>query len=247
MLCKEILFFCFLIKVSVISQNCGTVGQSSSFIVNGVSSKRGAWPWLASIHKVKGDQFFCGGNLIAPNVVLTAAHCIQDKNFSLPTQPKHPTEIVVKLGRFDISQRYERGGVDAFVNDIVIHPDWKPYEQRYNADLAILVLESKVQTTNLIVPVCLWSGLSTVNSGTVAGWGKSESAAAHENTPKELDVTLRTNEKCFLSDPRFASISSESTFCAGRDSTSGREMLCLICKILLNIILLIIPLNSMQR
>lgn len=72
------LIICLLISINLIiieGQNtCGISGTPSGLVVNGTVSQRGAWPWTASIHKIEGDQFFCGGTLIATNIVLTVSH-----------------------------------------------------------------------------------------------------------------------------------------------------------------------------
>ena len=41
-------------------------------IVNGVEAKRGAWPWMV---RMMFGPFTCGGTLVKPNLLITAAHC----------------------------------------------------------------------------------------------------------------------------------------------------------------------------
>lgn len=47
-------------------------------IVGGQKAKKNSWPWQAMLRRKNGGQF-CGGSLISPNYVLTAAHCTQGK------------------------------------------------------------------------------------------------------------------------------------------------------------------------
>ena len=60
-------------------RTCGKSAVAQSRIVAGVDAKMGAWPWIASLVVDYSDQknfHFCGGSLIHPEWVLTAAHCV---------------------------------------------------------------------------------------------------------------------------------------------------------------------------
>jgi secreted trypsin-like serine protease len=46
----------------------------SPFIVNGTEAALGQFPW--QVYLVYDNSYACGGSLILPNWVLTAAHCI---------------------------------------------------------------------------------------------------------------------------------------------------------------------------
>jgi chitinase len=131
---------------------------------------------------------------------------------------------VVKIGRFDLSQIFERGSVVSYPSEIVIHPEWKSWTKNFDSDIALILLEQKIQISDAIFPICLSSKTVEApkeSNGIIVGWGKREGSPKSEDKPRQLEVTIRTNEECFLKNPRFAAISSRNTFCAGKDETSG--------------------------
>lgn len=98
--------------------------------------------------------------------VITAAHCIHEKN----SQNKFvPADIILMLGRYNIKLIAESSSVVRSVEEIFVHPDWKNYSVKYDADIAVLQMNEAVEFTNFIIPVCLTEDLSilSIESGTV--------------------------------------------------------------------------------
>ena len=53
-----------------------TQPSSEHRIVGGTQVPPGRYPYFATLLREIGTTAYCGGSLIAPNIVLTAAHCI---------------------------------------------------------------------------------------------------------------------------------------------------------------------------
>lgn len=113
-------------------------------IVNGEAViNPGTYPWQVIL--IVNGRFTCGGSLISPDFVLTAAHCVY----------KYDSENVIAiLGRHNYSQFYnEPNEQKRSVSKIHIHPDFNV--SMLNNDVALLQLEAEVELTDFVSSVCL--------------------------------------------------------------------------------------------
>ena len=55
---------------------CGFSAAKGTKIIGGNYAKKNAWPWQVAIY-YNGVYFICGGSIISPYWVVTAAHCIE--------------------------------------------------------------------------------------------------------------------------------------------------------------------------
>ena len=85
-------FLCFLIRRSIsLIAGCGRSSVPQGRVIAGVDARQGAWPWQAGLYFGDNDLgFFCGGSLVNPFWVVSAAHCFDPKN--------NLTEPRVRLG-----------------------------------------------------------------------------------------------------------------------------------------------------
>ncbi|XP_073491188.1 transmembrane protease serine 9-like [Aquarana catesbeiana] len=139
---------------------CGSP-KVSSRIVGGTDALDGEWPWQISLQYSGSHR--CGGSLISPEWVLTAAHCI--------INPIQESNYKVYLGLYRLGV-IDSQTVVANVRDIIIHPNYK--DTGDIGDIALVRLATPVTYTQYIMPICLPSSTTTFLCGTecwVTGWG----------------------------------------------------------------------------
>lgn len=105
-----------------------------------------------------------------------------------------------------------------------MHPDWNPNVERYDADVAVIVLNNPLHFNEYIQPVCLIQPSSpetAIRNGLVVGYGKSEDdSKLHENIPKVLEMPIHDDADCYREFSSLAKYATNRTLCAGNNGTS---------------------------
>ena len=123
-------------------ESCGLSNVEGSRVIGGRDAIPGAWPWQVGLYVF--GSFGCGGSLIAPDWVVTAAHCIHTF--------LSPSDYTIVLGDHirNISEGTEQR---VFGRQWFIHPDWQG--GRGNSDIALIQLSRPAILNDRVRTVCL--------------------------------------------------------------------------------------------
>lgn len=141
-------------------------------VIGGTDAVKGSFPWIAqlSFKDTDGTYFHdCGGSLIAPNWVLTAAHCVIRGGVLVPNDG-----IQVTIGEHDLDvvagdEQVARQGLPRTVAQIIPHPD---FPSEVGNDLALIRLSTPVQLNQYAQIVRLAEGGDGPDpNAKFAGWG----------------------------------------------------------------------------
>nr|XP_046266196.1 transmembrane protease serine 2 [Scatophagus argus]XP_046266197.1 transmembrane protease serine 2 [Scatophagus argus] len=187
---------------------CIECGKSSKApntrIVGGTEAVNGAWPWQVSLQI--NHQHVCGGSIINPYWILSAAHCFQKYS--------DPGLWMVHSG--DVSLFKLSFSTGKKVKKIVSHEGFNSINN--DNDIALLKLKTPLTFTSTVKPVCLPNtgvDLSAGHQAWVTGWGALRSSGSSPDILNQAQVTIYSRETCNSPQVLDGDI-TKAMFCAGK-------------------------------
>ncbi|XP_018496173.1 chymotrypsin B [Galendromus occidentalis] len=194
------------------------------YIINGDPAPPNSFPWQVSLQKVVSNFWtekhvhVCGGTLISPSLVVTAAHCIQEN-----------AEYRIVAGSNDLQSFRHKIG---YPRNITVHPEYDSTIIRN--DIAVIKLHRNFTLSPSLMPIQMAENGSLSNCVT-SGWGTT--SANEDEYPlilRKVKLDLVNQEKCrrLYMDVRDVVI-DEKHICAGGNGKaacngdSGGPLVCL--------------------
>jgi len=172
--------------------SCGVKGASKKAlddvvnisIVNGAPATECEWRWQIGIRGSETSRPFCGGQLIHPEWVLTAAHCVGNPNFN------------VVAGNYEV-QAPDGNEQSRWAAQVIRHPNYNSL--RTDNDYALVRLESAFDITDCVGTVCLPTDGNDVPPKTqcwTTGWGALFEGGVSATVLQEAQVDTLSQEDC---------------------------------------------------
>ncbi|CAJ1069242.1 hypothetical protein L3Q82_006870 [Xyrichtys novacula] len=193
-------------RVELVPERIRGVGHGSE-IIGGKEVKRHSLPFMALLMNRGPD---CGGILISPKWVLTAAHCGEIKEVILGVHAINETEKnarqVLKVKRFP-------------------HPCYDADE--HVNDLMLLKLKKAAKKTKTVQWLDLGNTIKDPAAGTickVAGWGRTNNIGKMSNVLMAVNVTVIDRYKCNSQGYyNLTPIITRGMVCAGSDGQNSAD------------------------
>lgn len=208
----------------VVSLRCTDCGKppTSTKIIGGNAASEGQWPWQASLHFRRAH--ICGGTLVAPHFILTAAHCFPKDTAGI-LELSNWRVFVGLVSQLNLPNPY-------YLKQIILHENYNT--KTHDNDIALLKLETSVSNIN---PICLPVSGQTFPTGMqcwTTGFGVTREGGDSSSTLMEVAVNLIDTSKCNTAAVYGGAITGNmqcaGDLAGGKDSCQGDSGGPMVCK-----------------
>ncbi|XP_029159495.1 venom serine protease 34-like [Nylanderia fulva] len=189
----------FLCELQAIEEaeddNCKCGWKNPTKIVGGNETGVNEYPMMAGLVDPFQRDVYCGATIISQRHVLTAAHCLTDRNTN---------SVGVLVGDHDLTTGADTNATRLYtVSRFDIHPLYN--DETLDNDIAIVTTNSIINFSEEIGPACLpfqhrfdsFAG-SYVD---LLGWGTTQFGGMKSKTLQKVILTVLTYQECRRRDP----------------------------------------------
>jgi len=176
-----------LVALAVSVNGCGQKSFHQG-VVSGTTAQPNAWPWQVQL--TRNGRHFCGGSLIKPNWIVTAAHCVTDRS----GRPQSASGLTIRLGGHRRSG-YEQSAQTISASRIIVHSGYKNLRN----DIALVRLSSSASLSSKVNTVCLpGQGQKAQPGGNcyITGWGRTMGGGSLAGTLQQARMPIIADSTC---------------------------------------------------
>lgn len=168
-------------------------------IIGGIESSTNEIPWQVYLNMTfsgtsGGGTYVCGGVLITPTIVLTAAHCMQNGATTVSAENVQVWAGITRIGT-------KNTGNAIAVKERVVHENYNPFEN----DIAVLILAEPVSASAIPIQIANTDAQARADNEfqnswvansdrpanlLVSGWGSTDAENPNSSGSTQLRQTL---------------------------------------------------------